>query len=63
VASEEALAAAVAALLQAHGIAVAPGRAERLAAALMPLLDKSGRDQVEDAPDFAAVMEAQRWKS
>jgi hypothetical protein len=59
----EALGAAVAALLQAHGIDVAPGRAERLAAALAPLLDKSARDDVDETPDFSAVMETQRWRA
>jgi hypothetical protein len=62
VASEEGLAGAVAALLQEHGIAIAPGRAERLAQALSALLEVSARDQADDAPDFAAVMEAERWR-
>ena len=60
---EEALGAAVAALLQAHGIAVAPERAARLAAGLAPLIERSARDEVDDVPDFAEVMEAQRWRA
>lgn len=62
-ASEERLAAAVGAALQAQGIAVAPGRAERLAAALAPLIEASARDQAEQVPDFPAVMEAERWQA
>jgi hypothetical protein len=60
---EQALGAAVAALLQAYGIAVAPERAARLAAGLVFLLDKSARDEVDEAPDFAAVMDMERWRA
>ena len=60
---EDALGAAVAALLQAYGIAVAPDRVQRLAAGLAPLIERSGRDEFDDAPHFAEVMEAQRWRA
>jgi hypothetical protein len=36
--------AAVAALLQSQGIALAPGRAEKICAALAPLIERAGAD-------------------
>jgi hypothetical protein len=62
VAGETELAAAIAALLRLHGIAAAPGRAEKLAAALAPMLARSAGDDEEAAPDYAAVVEALRWR-
>lgn len=55
------LAAAIAALLEHYGIPAAPGRAEKLAAALGPMLERSAADTAEHPPEYSEVSNAERW--
>jgi hypothetical protein len=54
-------------LLQSHGVVLAPGRAQKIRAALEPILAASGADaqraQFELEPaTYLAVVEAAKWK-
>jgi hypothetical protein len=57
-------AAGVAASLQAQGIALAPGRAEKIAAALAPSIEKSAADarNVVTEADYLSVVQATQWR-